>query len=47
MYIYIYKYKCMHIDKWICTLSARVPRYNYGVATIGRVLKIIGLFCRI
>ena len=34
---YIYVHKFIHIYKCIC----------YGVATISRLLKIVGLFCRI
>jgi len=36
--MYVYVHVCMHVY---------VFRYRYGVATISRLLKIIGLFCRI
>jgi len=56
MYMYIYVY--IHICRNIYTCSYRymetcvylvdeVYRLRYGVATISRLLKIIGLFCRI
>jgi len=38
-YIYAYRYPCM--KRPLCNYM------SYGVATISRLLKIIGLFCRI
>jgi len=53
--IYIYAYICMHVHIYIhiylhtyCTFewcTAPSPS-NYGVATISRLLQIIGLFCK-
>ena len=31
----------------MCTLNIYIHGIYYGVATIGRLLKILGLFCRI
>jgi len=42
-------YLCVRVSVCIClcVLDERVCVYVYGVATISRLLKIIGLFCRI
>jgi len=52
IYIYIYIYIYIHVyvilrPNTVRTRSTCVNATWYGVATIGRLLKIIGLFCRI
>jgi len=37
---------CVCLFLWLCR-SVLVCFYGYGVATISRLLKIVGLFCRI
>jgi len=32
---------------YMCGMTLAYVKYHYGVATISRLLKIIGLFCRI
>ena len=44
MYIYMYMHVYMHRGK---TGGKGYWRCWYGVATISRLLKIVGLFCRI
>ena len=48
--IYIYMYIYIHIDIYICICMYAhvcVLKSMYEVATISRLLKIIGLFCRV
>ena len=52
MYVYTYVYMYMHADI-ICThrytytyIRWKTLSGSYGVATISRLLKIIGLFCK-
>ena len=41
-------YVCVYVYMQVCfTESAPYPRKVYGVATISRLLKIIGLFCKV
>jgi len=57
IYIYIYIYTHTYIAGTMCPfashdIAAHFPdttdcTLSYGVATISRLLKIIGLFCRI
>ena len=49
MYIFVYVHTCicMYVRIYIYTLSGDLGNQLYGVATICRLLKIIGLFCRI
>jgi len=44
MYVYIYMYMRMYTCAYEYDLGSLE---QYGVATISRLLKIIGLFCRI
>ena len=44
--IYTFVYIYMHIDMYAHT-SLAIYAFEYGVASIGRLLKVIGLFCRI
>ena len=56
MYIYLYLYTCVYVYmyvcvyvcvfKCICTVTLHWI-VGYGVATVSRIDKIIGLFCRI
>ena len=43
MFICIY----IHVQCIYIHVQPRVFKHGYGVATISRLLKIIGLFCRI
>jgi len=43
MYIYIY----IVSQLWMTLKEQIVMKHYYGVATISRLLKTIGLFCRI
>jgi len=54
-YIHIPEYVCMRmcVCGWVCVcfhvttdIWESIPVYSYGVATISRLLKIIGLFCK-
>ena len=49
MYIYIYIYVCVCIYVYTCMHIHATDMYvcNYVVAMISRLLKVIGLFCRI
>ena len=58
IYIYIYIYICMYsIEGHVYFVERHLPpsktdlyivyKYTYGVATISRLLKMIGLLCRI
>jgi len=52
-YIYVYVYIDMHVCIYMCACihiyipNDGTPPDCYGVATISRIDKIIGLFCRI
>ena len=44
-YIHVYTGIYMYVHVYICNMYIYV--YTYGVATISRLLKILGLFCRV
>ena len=56
IYMYICLYRCMYVRMYVCSCDLYIPalfliqpiqHLCYGVATISRLLKIVGLFRRI
>jgi len=48
--MYVCAYVCMYVCIGVCMyvgVNVCIQICSYGVATISRLLKIIGLFCRI
>jgi len=42
----VWKWTCVHVCACACACMLKINRTYYGVATISRLLKTIGLFCK-